>query len=99
MGVHVYIHELSCLLYIALDWNYINIFPLFLLNRQNQLSMVSMDTSMSLSEFARHVLAEICGEEWVMQKCLQSPEVLCQSDMLLDSMLTPKQAQRLNKIH
>lgn len=43
------------------------------------------------------MLAEICSEEWVLQKCLQNPDELYQPDMLLDSMLTPRQAQRYKK--
>ncbi|KAJ0181317.1 hypothetical protein K1T71_003402 [Dendrolimus kikuchii] len=54
-----------------------------------------LDSSQSLSSLARRVLAEICSEEWVLQKCLQNPDELYQPDMLLDSMLTPRQAQRL----
>lgn len=53
-----------------------------------------LDSSQSLSSLARRVLAEICSEEWVLQKCLQNPDELYQPDMLLDSMLTPRQAQR-----
>ncbi|KOB66209.1 Mediator of RNA polymerase II transcription subunit 12 [Operophtera brumata] len=54
-----------------------------------------LDSSQSLSSLARRVLADICSEEWVLQKCLQNPDELYQNDMLLDSMLTPRQAQRL----
>ncbi|XP_048481682.1 mediator of RNA polymerase II transcription subunit 12 isoform X3 [Plutella xylostella] len=54
-----------------------------------------LDSSQSLSSLARRVLAEICSEEWVLQKCLQNPDELYQPDMLLDSMLQPRQAQRL----
>ncbi|XP_068629231.1 mediator of RNA polymerase II transcription subunit 12-like isoform X2 [Battus philenor] len=54
-----------------------------------------LDSSQSLSSLARRVLAEICSEEWVLQKCLQNPDELYQPDMLLDSMLTPRQSQRL----
>lgn len=54
-----------------------------------------LDSSQSLSSLARRVLAEICSEEWVLQKCLQNPEELYQPDMLLDPMITPRQAQRL----
>lgn len=48
-----------------------------------------------LSDFAQHVLRQICSQEWVLERCLQNPEELCHPDMLLDNMLTPKQAQRL----
>lgn len=45
----------------------------------------------NLSDFAQLVLKEICSQEWVLEHCLQNPEELCQEDLLLDSMLTPKQ--------
>jgi hypothetical protein len=48
-----------------------------------------------LSEYAQHVLQQICSQEWVLVRCLQNPEDLCDAEMLLDDMLTPKQAQRL----
>ncbi|XP_065336450.1 mediator of RNA polymerase II transcription subunit 12 isoform X5 [Cloeon dipterum] len=48
-----------------------------------------------LSEYAQHVLQQICSQEWVLVRCLQNPENLCNPEMLLDNMLTPKQAQRL----
>jgi hypothetical protein len=48
-----------------------------------------------LSEYAQHVLQQICSQEWVLVRCLQNPEDLCHAEMLLDNMLTPKQAQRL----
>ncbi|XP_034934643.1 mediator of RNA polymerase II transcription subunit 12 [Chelonus insularis] len=48
-----------------------------------------------LSDFAQHVLRQICSQEWVLERCLQNPEELCHPEMLLDSMLTPRQAQRL----
>jgi mediator of RNA polymerase II transcription subunit 12 len=44
-----------------------------------------------LSDFAQHVLRQICSQEWVLERCLQNPEELCQEDMLLDNMLTPRQ--------
>ncbi|XP_014477352.1 PREDICTED: mediator of RNA polymerase II transcription subunit 12 [Dinoponera quadriceps] len=47
------------------------------------------------SDFAHHVLRQICSQEWVLERCLQNPEELCHQDMLLDTMLTPRQAQRL----
>lgn len=48
-----------------------------------------------LSDLAQFVLREICSQEWVLERCLQNPEELCHQDMLLDSMLSSKQAQRL----
>lgn len=47
----------------------------------------------SLSDFAQHVLKQICSQEWVLERCLQ--EDLCHEEMLLDNELTPRQAQRL----
>ncbi|XP_015113779.1 mediator of RNA polymerase II transcription subunit 12 isoform X2 [Diachasma alloeum] len=48
-----------------------------------------------LSEFAQHVLRQICSQEWVLEKCLHNPEELFHVEMLLDNMLSAKQAQRL----
>ena len=48
-----------------------------------------------LSDFAQHVLRQICSQEWVLERCLQNPEELCHPGMLLDDVLTPRQAQRL----
>lgn len=58
---------------------------------------VNMETEnvKGLSAFAQHVLRQICSQEWVLERCLQNPEELCHPDMLLDNMLTPRQAQRL----
>lgn len=56
---------------------------------------VSSEGPSSLSKFAWHVLREICSQQWVLERCLSQPEELFQSDMLLDSMLTSSQAQRL----
>lgn len=47
--------------------------------------------SAGLSEYAQHVLQQICSQEWVLERCLQNPEDLCHAEMLLDNMLTPKQ--------
>uniref|UniRef100_A0A8D9FIE5 Mediator of RNA polymerase II transcription subunit 12-like protein n=1 Tax=Cacopsylla melanoneura TaxID=428564 RepID=A0A8D9FIE5_9HEMI len=56
----------------------------------------SMETSTpGLSEFASLVLREICSQEWVLDRCLGTPEELFREGMLLDDMLSPKQAQRL----
>lgn len=54
-----------------------------------------METAVGLSDFAQHVLRQICSQEWVLERCLQNPEELCDTDMLLDSMLTPKQVRRV----
>ncbi|XP_014230379.1 mediator of RNA polymerase II transcription subunit 12-like isoform X1 [Trichogramma pretiosum] len=56
---------------------------------------MSNETVKSLSDFALYVLRQICSQEWVLERCLQNPEELCQDDMLLDALLTPRQAQRL----
>lgn len=53
------------------------------------------ENTASLTDFAQHVLRQITSQEWVLERCLRNPEELCQPDMLLDNMLTPKQAQRL----
>lgn len=53
------------------------------------------ENTSSLSDFAQHVLRQICSQEWVLERCLQIPEDLCQNGMLIDPMLTSKQAQRL----
>lgn len=37
----------------------------------------------------------MCGELWVRQRCLQIPEDLCNQEMLLDPIVSPKQAQRM----
>lgn len=41
------------------------------------------------------MLRQICSQEWILERCLQNPEDLCQSGFLIDPMLTAKQAQRL----
>lgn len=53
------------------------------------------ENTSSLSDFAQHVLRQICSQEWVLERCLQNPDELCQNGMLIDPMLTSKQAQRL----
>lgn len=55
----------------------------------------NQETTTSLSDFAQHVLRQICSQEWVLERCLQNAEELCQPGMLIDNMLTAKQAQRL----
>lgn len=55
----------------------------------------TMETAAGLSDFAQHVLRQICSQEWVLERCLQNPEELCHTDMLLDSMLTPKQVRHV----
>lgn len=46
----------------------------------------------SLSDYAQHVLKQICSQEWVLERCLQTSEL---PNMLEDDMLTLKQVQRL----
>lgn len=53
------------------------------------------ENASSLSDFAQHVLRQICSQEWVLERCLQNADELCQTGMLIDPMLTSKQAQRL----
>ncbi|KAH8373428.1 hypothetical protein KR009_006618 [Drosophila setifemur] len=47
----------------------------------------------SLFEFAQAVLKQICAQEHVLERCLKNAEELC--DMIIDEMLTAKQAQRV----
>ncbi|XP_076661232.1 mediator complex subunit kohtalo [Halictus rubicundus] len=56
---------------------------------------ITTENVKGLSDFAQHVLRQICSQEWVLERCLQNPEELCHPDMLLDNMLTPRQAQSL----
>lgn len=53
------------------------------------------ENASSLSDFAQHVLRQICSQEWVLERCLQNAEELCQPGMLIDNMLKANQAQRL----
>ncbi|XP_053693573.1 mediator of RNA polymerase II transcription subunit 12 [Sabethes cyaneus] len=55
----------------------------------------TQDSTTSLSDFAQHVLRQICSQEWVLERCLQNADELCQQGYLIDNMLTAKQAQRL----
>lgn len=49
----------------------------------------------NLSEFAQQVLKQICTQEWVLECCLKNCDEMCKDEILLDNMLTNKQAQRL----
>ncbi|XP_069105326.1 mediator of RNA polymerase II transcription subunit 12-like protein isoform X3 [Argopecten irradians] len=51
--------------------------------------------SAGLSEFAKHALKEMCAQDWVQEKFLKNPESVLSSDLLLDPMLSNKQAQQL----
>ncbi|XP_060517503.1 mediator of RNA polymerase II transcription subunit 12 isoform X2 [Cylas formicarius] len=60
-----------------------------------QISTGNPEGTASLSAFANHVLREICSQQWVLDRCLCHPEKLCDSDNLLDDLLSHSQAQRL----
>ncbi|ODN03528.1 Mediator of RNA polymerase II transcription subunit 12-like protein, partial [Orchesella cincta] len=49
----------------------------------------------TLASFAFSALHQMCGELWVRQRCLQNPDDLCNQEMLLDPIVSAKQAQRL----
>lgn len=51
--------------------------------------------SASLSDFAKYALDQICGQQWIHERCLRDPDVLCSADLLLDPMLSHKQAETL----
>lgn len=59
------------------------------------LSQPQSEQMACLSDFAQHVLRQICSQEWVLERCLQNAEELCRPGMLIDDMLNPKQAQKL----
>ncbi|KAK6194758.1 hypothetical protein SNE40_000324 [Patella caerulea] len=48
-----------------------------------------------LSEFAKYSLREMCSQEWVREKFLKEPDSLFHEDMLLDHLLSSKQAHQL----
>lgn len=56
---------------------------------------MSSENAPNLSEFAQHVMKQICSQEWVLECCLKNCDEICQDENLLDDMLTNKQAQRL----
>ncbi|XP_055677088.1 mediator of RNA polymerase II transcription subunit 12 isoform X2 [Lutzomyia longipalpis] len=66
-----------------------------MLDSSQQNHSVHSENASSLYDFAQHVLRQICSQEWVLERCLQNAEELCLPGMLIDPMLTPKQAQRL----
>ncbi|XP_041350095.1 mediator of RNA polymerase II transcription subunit 12-like protein isoform X2 [Gigantopelta aegis] len=51
--------------------------------------------SAGLSEFSKHALREMCRQTWVQEKFLKDPENLFDGDLLIDPMLSNKQAQQL----
>lgn len=59
------------------------------------MNVCSQETPISLSEFADYVLKQIACQEWVLERILQNSEELCQNGMLIDPLLTSKQAQHL----
>lgn len=48
-----------------------------------------------LSDFAHHVLQQICSQEWVLERCFKKPEDLCDEEMLLDNALTARQVIKI----
>ncbi|GAB0086625.1 Mediator of RNA polymerase II transcription subunit 12 [Sergentomyia squamirostris] len=66
-----------------------------MMDSSQQNHSVHSENASSLYDFAQHVLRQICSQEWVLERCLQNAEELCQPGMLIDNLLTPKQAQRL----
>lgn len=61
----------------------------------DQPQMNQNENASSLSDFAQHVLRQICSQEWVLERCLQNAEELCKPGLLIDNMLKANQAQRL----
>lgn len=57
-------------------------------------SACGMETA-GLSEFAKHVLRQICSQEWIRELCLRDPDLLCSQDPSVNSVLTPQQARQL----
>ncbi|XP_067143152.1 mediator of RNA polymerase II transcription subunit 12-like protein isoform X2 [Centruroides vittatus] len=53
-----------------------------------------META-GLSEFAKHVLRQICSQEWIRELCLRDPDLLCSQDLSVNSVLSPQQARQL----
>lgn len=75
-----------------IDDDFNDFLPNFSGNRSSRIENIE---SAGLGEFAKHALKQICSQEWVHEKCLRDPEMLCKPDLLLDTMLTSKQAQQL----
>ncbi|XP_028966939.1 mediator of RNA polymerase II transcription subunit 12-like protein [Galendromus occidentalis] len=48
-----------------------------------------------LAAFAKFALVQICSQQWVHERCLRDPDILCTPDLLLDPMLTNPQAEKL----
>lgn len=49
-----------------------------------------METS-NISVFAGFALQVICRQEWVRERCLQDPQILCSPEHLLDPAISPNQ--------
>jgi len=49
----------------------------------------------TLGELANLTLRQICSQEWVRDRCLQSPDYMCQPGILMDRILKPHEAQAL----
>jgi hypothetical protein len=49
----------------------------------------------TLASFAYNALQQMCAEPWVRLQCLQNLEELCSAELLVDPLLSHKQAQRL----
>ena len=75
-----------------IDDDFNDIFPNFNGSRSSRIENIE---SASLSEFAKHTLKQICSQEWVHEKCLHNFKMLCEDELLLDAMVTSKQAQQL----
>lgn len=61
--------------------------------QQHGTGSLTGNEQISLLEFAQAVLKQICAQEHVLERCLKNAEQLC--DMIIDEMLTAKQAQRV----
>lgn len=48
-----------------------------------------------LNELAKHVLKQICCQEWVHERCLRYPEVLCSEEVIRDAVLSHQQVSLL----
>ena len=46
-----------------------------------------------LNELAKHVLKQICCQEWVHERCLRYPEVLCSEEVIRDALLSHQQVR------
>lgn len=57
-------------------------------------SRSAMETS-NTSAFAGFALQVICRQEWVREKCLEDPQMLCSPELLLDPAISSNQARKL----